>query len=99
MRVNITSLVVVFLAVSGLAPAQDTRYAPKGQQIPGPDCLTMKGAWEGGSLPCTANEHEMWLADITHWRSERRIRIGYEGSRYARPEFKWAQSSFIQPQL
>ena len=30
---------------------------------------------------------------------ERRIRIGYDGSQYARPEFKWAQSSFIQPQM
>ena len=30
---------------------------------------------------------------------ERRIRIGYDGSRYDRPELKWTQSSFIQPQM
>ncbi len=99
MRNRMIGLTVVLLAVFVLAHAQDTKYAPKGQQIPGPECLTIKGAWEGGSLPCTANEHEKWLADITHWRFERRIRIGYEGSRYERPEFKWTRSSFIQPQM
>ena len=59
----------------------------------------MKGAWEGGSKPCTQQDHEAWLADIRHWRDERKIRIGYDGSRYDMPEFKWTQSSFIQPQM
>jgi formylglycine-generating enzyme required for sulfatase activity len=59
----------------------------------------MKGLWEGGSKPCTQNEHEAWLADITHWRDERRIRIGYDGSRYEVPALKWTQTSFIQPQM
>jgi hypothetical protein len=40
-----------------------------------------------------------WLADIEHWRNERRVRIGYDGSEYDRPELKWTQSSFIQPQM
>jgi hypothetical protein len=48
---------------------------------------------------CGPNEHEAWLEDITHWRNERRIRVGYDGSRCDRPEFKWTQSSFIQPQM
>jgi formylglycine-generating enzyme required for sulfatase activity len=39
------------------------------------------------------------LTDITHWRTERRIRIGYDPSRYELPALKWAQSSFIQPQM
>ena len=37
--------------------------------------------------------------DIRHWRMERQIRIGYDGSRYEMPELKWTQSSFIQPQM
>lgn len=59
----------------------------------------MKGEWEGGSKPCSVQEHDAWLADIQHWRSERRIRIGYSGSRYDIPALKWTQSSFMQPQM
>jgi hypothetical protein len=49
----------------------------------------MKGAWEGGSRFCTAEDHEAWLADLHHWRNERLIRIGYDGSRYDLPALKW----------
>jgi iron(II)-dependent oxidoreductase len=59
----------------------------------------MKGEWEGGSKPCSVQEHDAWLADIQYWRSERRIRIGYSGSRYDIPALKWTQSSFMQPQM
>ena len=85
------------LAASGYA--QDTRYQPAGQQIPPPPCLTMRGAWEGGFAPCTPFSHQEWLNDITHWRTERRIRVGYDSSRYDMPALKWAQSGFIQPQM
>jgi hypothetical protein len=27
---------------------------------------------------CTALSHQLWFADITHWRDERRIRIGLD---------------------
>ena len=40
-----------------------------------------------------------WLADMTHWRMERRIRTGYDPTRYEMPALKWAQSSFMQPQM
>jgi gamma-glutamyl hercynylcysteine S-oxide synthase len=46
----------------------------------------------------TSATHEAWLKDITHWRFERRIRIGYNGQRYEQPALKWIQSSFIQSQ-
>ena len=48
---------------------------------------------------CTQEDYKLWLDDITHWRNEMRIRSGYSGRAYERPEFKWAQSSFIQPQM
>ncbi len=67
--------------------------------MPAPDCLTLKGAWQGGSSPCTTQTHDAWLKDITHWRNERRIRIGYNGGRYELPALLWTQSSFIQPQM
>ena len=81
------------------ASAQDTFNAPRDQQIPPPACFTIHGAWEGGYTPCTAFSHSAWLADISHWRSERRIRIGYDPARYELPALKWAQSAFMQPQM
>jgi iron(II)-dependent oxidoreductase len=94
-RLVITSL----LGFSSMLRAQDTRFEPDHQQIPTPDCLSRKVAWEGGSNPCTPEDHDAWLADIRHWRGERLIRIGYDGSRYDLPELKWTQSSFLQPQM
>jgi formylglycine-generating enzyme required for sulfatase activity len=79
--------------------AQDSKFRPANQQIPVPDCLNTKGLLDGSFKPCTAEDHQTWLADITHWRSERRIRIGYNGSRYEMPELMWTQSSFMQPQM
>jgi gamma-glutamyl hercynylcysteine S-oxide synthase len=35
---------------------------------------------------------------MQRYREERRIRAGLDGALYERPELKWAQSSFIQPQ-
>jgi len=43
--------------------------------------------------------HDRWLKDLQHWRTERRIRIAYDPSRYELPAFQWTQSSFIQPQM
>jgi gamma-glutamyl hercynylcysteine S-oxide synthase len=79
--------------------AQDSAFRPEHQQIPTPSCLVMTGGWEGETTACAPDEHEKWLADITHWRNERRIRIGYDGSRYDLPSLKWTQSSFFQPQM
>jgi formylglycine-generating enzyme required for sulfatase activity len=75
-------LVFSFFLVVAITCAQDTQFEPKGPQIPG---------------PATSADFPKWLADIQHWRMERRIRIGYDDSEYLRPELKWTQSSFIQP--
>ncbi len=91
------SLVAAFVGSSVIA--QDTFYEPKDQQIPPPSCFTIRGAWEGGYVPCSASSHRDWLADITHWRTERLIRIGFDPVRYENPALKWAQSSFMQPQM
>jgi gamma-glutamyl hercynylcysteine S-oxide synthase len=99
MRSILLQIAALALVVAAVCSAQDSHIAPDAQQIPVPECLTMKGLWEGGSKPCSQTEHEAWLADITHWRTERRIRIGYEGARYDLPALKWTQSSFMQPQM
>ncbi len=98
-------LSVAFLSFLTLAPtnapAQDTHYSPKGQLIPAPECLTMKGAWEGGNTSCTEATHEAWLKDIQHWRMERAIRTGLtlDDSQYVDRALQWTQNSFIQPQM
>jgi iron(II)-dependent oxidoreductase len=95
----VPSAVALLLITAISVLAQDSHYRPERQQISTPGCLVMKGAWEGGSKSCTEDEHDAWLVDIRHWRDERRIRIGYDGSRYDLPALKWTQSSFFQPQL
>jgi iron(II)-dependent oxidoreductase len=84
-----------------LVQAQDSRYAPRhdSQQFSAPECFTQRGAWEGESKPCTQASFDDWFKDLTHWRTERQIRIGYSSERYHLPAFKWAQSAFIQPQM
>lgn len=93
------SVAALSMALSLNSAAQDTHNAPKDQQIPGPACFTIRGVWEGGYVPCTAASHDEWLKDITHWRTERRIRTGYDPARYELAALKWAQSSYIQPQM
>jgi formylglycine-generating enzyme required for sulfatase activity len=73
----------ILLALAALLFAQDTKYPPQGQQFPGP--------------PTEASTHE-WMSEMLHYRNERLIRAGLDGKIYGRPELKWAQSSFIQPQ-
>ena len=99
MRSEPACLALLMVSLLRLASAQDTKFPAAEQQIPVPDCLTIRGAWEGGSKTCAEDEHQAWLLDITHWRNERRIRVGYNGSRYEVPALHWTQSSFIQPQM
>jgi formylglycine-generating enzyme required for sulfatase activity len=100
-------LLTAITAIVLPASAQDTRYITLGAWEEGminpPPCLTLRSAWEAmylseGPQECPENMHELWLKDIRHWRDERRIRIGYDASRYALPALQWTQSSFIQPQ-
>ena len=99
MRLAILLLIAVVPLTTRSLAAQDSKFTPEDQQIPAPSCLNMRGGWEGESTPCTQSDHDAWLADIRHWRDERRIRIGYDGSRYNLPALKWTQSSFFQPQM
>src|SRR5271170_6637629 len=98
-RKRICAAILAGTTWTSIAAAQDTKFAPSGQQIPPPGCLTLKGTWEGGYTPCTDATHQQWLADISHWRAERRVRIGYDDERYNMPALKWTQSEFIQPQI
>ena len=79
--------------------AQDVKYPPETEQIPGPKCAAQPSLWLEPPRPCQMADLRGWLDDVNHWRNERRVRIGYDGSQYDRPELKWTQSAFIQPQM
>jgi formylglycine-generating enzyme required for sulfatase activity len=61
--------------------------------------MNLHYAWEGLPVACPPFMHERWLADLSHWRKERRIRTAFDASRYEMPALRWTQSSFIQPQM
>src|SRR5271170_4812992 len=99
-RIGRCTAAVAWLVLFALgASAQMSRYPPDGDQIPGPECLNPVKPSSGQPKICTPEDYKAWLEDITHWRMEARIRAGYSGQDYERPEFKWTQSSFIQPQM
>ena len=93
-------LVIAMLMGTRMIAAQDTAYPPASEQIPGPACAPVP-EWDSqqAARTCTKAETDAWLADVKHWRMERRIRAGYSGAEYERPELLWTQSSFIQPQM
>jgi iron(II)-dependent oxidoreductase len=69
---------------ASLLTAQDVKYRPDGEVFPGP--------------PTPADRAE-WIADLQHWRTEKKIRSGYTASEYERKELAWAQRNFVQPQM
>lgn len=83
-RMNSAACVIVLCLFSGGLCAQETAYAPVDAQIPGPK---------------TPEHFQAWLANVKHWRRERLIRIGYEGSEYARPELEWTERDFVCVQM
>ena len=90
-------------AVSSAAWAQDTQYSTfpwfKQNMIVGPHCVAYPEPWEGPFSPCTQADHQAWLADVTRWRTERRIRVGLDAARYETPELAWTQRAYMQAQV
>lgn len=103
MRKYKSSTLVFFAMLMGTCLlAQDTKYPPQGEQIPGPANPTATAdhcCAAGGERPISESAREAWLEDVLHWRQEHLARIGYSGSQYDRPELQWTQRAFIQPQM
>jgi formylglycine-generating enzyme required for sulfatase activity len=99
-RLYLTCILLPLLA--SCLCAQDTQFDPQGEQIPGPDNAktdTDLCCYRSDEIQDPVTAFQVWIKDVRHWRTERRIRIGYDGSQYERPELAWTQSSFIQPQM
>src|ERR1700679_1544968 len=79
-------LLVVMLLIVATSPAvaQDPNIKATGSLIDG---------------PADPADFAKWIADMRRWRHEQLVRIGYDGSEYERPELKWTQSSYMQPQM
>ena len=88
---------LILISCATIAIAQDTRFPAVDQQIAGPPCLALGG--EGEPRPYCTDEYSAWLREVTHWRNERLIRIGFSDDFYNLPALRWTQSSFIQPQM
>ncbi len=101
-RIRVLWTAVLFLAFAGSVFAQDTKFPPQGEQIPGPDKTETNAGqccYRSDEIKDPAQAFKTWIDDVRHWRRERLIRMGYNGFEYERPELKWTQSSFIQPQM
>jgi gamma-glutamyl hercynylcysteine S-oxide synthase len=77
-------LYALLMTLPGQLPGQDTAYPPQDAQISG---------------PASPSDAAAWLADLRHWRTERLVRMGYDGSNYARPELEWTQRNFVCVQM
>ncbi len=103
MKDNQLILLALFLSFALLnistSSAQDTPNPPHSEQISAPACQSPPDWDTARATTCTQAEIAAWLDDIKHWRAEHLLRIGYDGSEYARPELLWTQSSFIQAQM
>jgi formylglycine-generating enzyme required for sulfatase activity len=95
-------ILVLVLTLPILLSAQDTKFPPQGEQIPGPSGYIDRDShccWGFDGSEYSLQSFKQWITDVTRYRRERLIRMGYNGEQYDRPGLKWAQSSFIQPQM
>ena len=90
--------IVLCCVLSSYGLAQDSAFHPHGEQIDAPPCDSVPDEDAPRTGVCGERTISEWLSDIQHWRQEKLVRIGYEDANYERPEFQWAQSSFVQTQ-
>lgn len=93
------SHVFILLCFASASFAQDAVSPPHGEQISAPACEATPDWDTARAATCMKAEIEEWREDMKHWRSEHLLRMGYEGSQYARRELLWTQTSFVQPQM
>jgi formylglycine-generating enzyme required for sulfatase activity len=104
---SLVKLIVCATSAAAMSPlCASAQFRPMGEPISPPPCLVHRGAWEGGSPPCTPDSYQSWLQDASHWRFERRIRQGMAPETldplpdfYKLPALQWIHTDFMQPQM
>ncbi len=77
-------IAVLLMLVATLGTAQDKVFHVGGETISGP--------------PKPADRAE-WFQKMNGWRETVHNRIKYNDAQYRRPELRWGQSAFVQPQV
>ena len=90
---------VVLLTFSLVSCAQDTKCPPVQTLIPLPSCAEEPWAPSGKEIGCSPEQIREWHKAVYRWRDEVRAWNALSGKLYERPEFKWVQHSFMQPQV
>ncbi|HUD45311.1 MAG TPA: SUMF1/EgtB/PvdO family nonheme iron enzyme [Candidatus Baltobacteraceae bacterium] len=49
--------------------------------------------------PAAPDDFPQWITEMRRWRREKLEKMNYNGAEYDRPELKWTQRTFIQPQM
>src|SRR5262245_49562965 len=83
MHARVPLALCVFLFSSNLAPAEEVKLQLGGEIISGP------------KDPADRAE---WLEKMKGWRESAKKRVKYDDAEYRRPELKWAQRAYVQPQ-
>ena len=112
MRSVVFATILAVAALCGVVSSQQQQQSPSSQpqnqaraqappdpaQISAQDFgLTVQGYQISG--PTTQADFPKWIAAMQRWRTEYLKRIEYDDSEYKRPELRWTQSSFMQPQM
>ena len=80
MRSALLKTLPILVAISIDGFAQDSKFPPKGQQIPVSECLTIKGLWEGARSPMMVQDRYFYDpllylrsgCDVRHMRQSKR---------------------------
>jgi len=70
------------------------RYLPVPGKAPGWPFAEI-GHWKTDVDGCVDD----WVRELTDWRREHLVRIGYDDANYRRPELQWAQRNFVHAQM
>ncbi|THD08160.1 formylglycine-generating enzyme family protein [Rhodanobacter lindaniclasticus] len=70
------------------------RYLPTPGKAPGWPFAEI-GHWKTDVDGCVDD----WVRELTDWRREHLVRIGYDDANYRRPELQWAQRNFVHAQM